>query len=290
MKKLNDFEIRSDSGEVCISGDLDYETRNSYEFPIIATDRGKMINVITDGICFKTNKILVFLSTRLQVAWAQRRWSKYNWPTWTIIGRFFIPVNTTCRWANLPTRICPLPLPTSNFRLLWLSQAILTLADSERWRIGSLLETMRKSSESTESPEKSSSLGRICYRVEINRIIGWTSPRAMAAVCELHKTPRYSLASSTHLNVRRFLIRLATTSPSKRMPRRTQSLAPSQQCQAIPVSFVDVLFIKQKAFGIITRRSICKYSFNSARKLKQQFMRFAISSRSCNNNCWYKDQ
>jgi hypothetical protein len=41
MKKLSDFEIRSDTGEVCISGDLDYETRNSYEFPIIATDRGK---------------------------------------------------------------------------------------------------------------------------------------------------------------------------------------------------------------------------------------------------------
>ncbi|CRK94042.1 CLUMA_CG007566, isoform A, partial [Clunio marinus] len=40
VKKLNDFEIRSDSGEVCISGDLDYELRNSYEFPIIATDRG----------------------------------------------------------------------------------------------------------------------------------------------------------------------------------------------------------------------------------------------------------
>jgi protocadherin-16/23 len=41
VKKLSDFEIRSDSGEVCISGDLDYEMRNSYEFPIIATDRGK---------------------------------------------------------------------------------------------------------------------------------------------------------------------------------------------------------------------------------------------------------
>jgi hypothetical protein len=41
MRKLSDFEIRSDTGEVCISGDLDYEARNSYEFPIIATDRGK---------------------------------------------------------------------------------------------------------------------------------------------------------------------------------------------------------------------------------------------------------
>lgn len=42
MKKPNDFEVRSDTGEVCISGELDYERRNSYEFPIIATDRGKM--------------------------------------------------------------------------------------------------------------------------------------------------------------------------------------------------------------------------------------------------------
>lgn len=60
MKKLNDFEIRSDSGEVCISGDLDYETRSSYEFPIIATDRGKMINVIIDEIYFKADKMFAF--------------------------------------------------------------------------------------------------------------------------------------------------------------------------------------------------------------------------------------
>lgn len=66
MKKLNDFEIRSDSGEVCISGDLDYEMRSSYEFPIIATDRGKMINVIIDEIDFWANKILPL--THLQVA------------------------------------------------------------------------------------------------------------------------------------------------------------------------------------------------------------------------------
>jgi protocadherin-16/23 len=59
VKKLSDFEIRSDTGEVCISGDLDYEMRNSYEFPIIATDRGKrsgMINVIIDW----TNEIFPF--------------------------------------------------------------------------------------------------------------------------------------------------------------------------------------------------------------------------------------
>lgn len=34
------FEVKSVSGEVCISGDLDYETRSAYEFPVIATDRG----------------------------------------------------------------------------------------------------------------------------------------------------------------------------------------------------------------------------------------------------------
>ncbi|XP_053692497.1 protein dachsous [Sabethes cyaneus] len=39
-KKITEFEIRSSTGEVCIASELDYETRNSYEFPIIATDRG----------------------------------------------------------------------------------------------------------------------------------------------------------------------------------------------------------------------------------------------------------
>ncbi|XP_049536500.1 protein dachsous [Anopheles darlingi] len=39
-KKITEFEIRPSTGEVCIASELDYETRNSYEFPIIATDRG----------------------------------------------------------------------------------------------------------------------------------------------------------------------------------------------------------------------------------------------------------
>jgi len=39
--KVRDFEVRSGSGEVCIAGELDFETRSVYEFPIIATDRGK---------------------------------------------------------------------------------------------------------------------------------------------------------------------------------------------------------------------------------------------------------
>lgn len=38
--KLNLFEVKSGTGEVCISNELDFETRNVYEFPVIATDRG----------------------------------------------------------------------------------------------------------------------------------------------------------------------------------------------------------------------------------------------------------
>lgn len=41
LGKLKEFEVRSDTGEICISSGLDYETRNVYEFPVIATDRGK---------------------------------------------------------------------------------------------------------------------------------------------------------------------------------------------------------------------------------------------------------
>lgn len=41
--KLREFEVRSGSGEVCITAALDYETRNMYEFPIVATDRGKIL-------------------------------------------------------------------------------------------------------------------------------------------------------------------------------------------------------------------------------------------------------
>lgn len=39
--KLKEFKVRSATGEVCITSSLDYETRNVYEFPVIATDRGK---------------------------------------------------------------------------------------------------------------------------------------------------------------------------------------------------------------------------------------------------------
>lgn len=40
-KKINDFEIKPSSGDICISGNLDFERRSAYEFPIIATDRGE---------------------------------------------------------------------------------------------------------------------------------------------------------------------------------------------------------------------------------------------------------
>ncbi|XP_075153661.1 dachsous cadherin-related 1 [Haematobia irritans] len=39
-KAISEFEVRSSSGEICIAGDLDYERKNVYEFPVVATDRG----------------------------------------------------------------------------------------------------------------------------------------------------------------------------------------------------------------------------------------------------------
>lgn len=40
-RPINEFEVRPASGEICISGDLDYEKKSVYEFPVVATDRGK---------------------------------------------------------------------------------------------------------------------------------------------------------------------------------------------------------------------------------------------------------
>ncbi|CAD7079025.1 unnamed protein product [Hermetia illucens] len=40
IKKMSEFEVRSATGEICISTALDFETRNSFEFPVLATDRG----------------------------------------------------------------------------------------------------------------------------------------------------------------------------------------------------------------------------------------------------------
>ncbi|KAI5746071.1 hypothetical protein M8J76_016948 [Diaphorina citri] len=38
--RTNHFYMKSVSGEICISQDLDFESRSSYEFPVVATDRG----------------------------------------------------------------------------------------------------------------------------------------------------------------------------------------------------------------------------------------------------------
>lgn len=39
--KSNPFYVKSISGDICIASDLDYETKNVYEFLVIATDRGE---------------------------------------------------------------------------------------------------------------------------------------------------------------------------------------------------------------------------------------------------------
>jgi protocadherin-16/23 len=33
--------VKSDTGEICIKQPLDYETKHLYEFPIMASDKGK---------------------------------------------------------------------------------------------------------------------------------------------------------------------------------------------------------------------------------------------------------
>lgn len=43
FKKMMEFEVKHTTGDICISGTLDYETRSSYEFPIIATDQGNIL-------------------------------------------------------------------------------------------------------------------------------------------------------------------------------------------------------------------------------------------------------
>lgn len=35
------FSIKPATGEICLAKSLDYETRGLYEFPVVATDRGK---------------------------------------------------------------------------------------------------------------------------------------------------------------------------------------------------------------------------------------------------------
>lgn len=55
FKKLKEFEVRSGTGELCIAGDLDYEIRRSYEFPIIATDRGEFCVIFISYIFLDKN-------------------------------------------------------------------------------------------------------------------------------------------------------------------------------------------------------------------------------------------
>ncbi|ROT61843.1 hypothetical protein C7M84_020350 [Penaeus vannamei] len=43
FKQFKEFEIRPVTGEICISGKLDHETRAVYEFPVVATDRGGLL-------------------------------------------------------------------------------------------------------------------------------------------------------------------------------------------------------------------------------------------------------
>ena len=40
--KYREFEVNPSSGAICIAAELDHEKRNIYEFPILATDRGKI--------------------------------------------------------------------------------------------------------------------------------------------------------------------------------------------------------------------------------------------------------
>lgn len=42
FKKMTEFEVKHNTGDICISGNLDFEQRTSYEFPVIATDQGNI--------------------------------------------------------------------------------------------------------------------------------------------------------------------------------------------------------------------------------------------------------
>lgn len=53
FNNLKEFEVRSATGEICITAALDYETRRIFEFPVIATDRGGL----------STNAMLTILLT-----------------------------------------------------------------------------------------------------------------------------------------------------------------------------------------------------------------------------------
>lgn len=41
------FSVRADTGELCVSGPLDYEANSDFEFPVIATDRGTYLKYLS---------------------------------------------------------------------------------------------------------------------------------------------------------------------------------------------------------------------------------------------------
>lgn len=48
------FAVKADSGELCIAAPLDHEATSDFEFPVIATDRGKKnlnIHLVFEHVC-----------------------------------------------------------------------------------------------------------------------------------------------------------------------------------------------------------------------------------------------
>ena len=39
------LQVDSESGEICITETLDYETRQTYDFPVVATDKGMLADM-----------------------------------------------------------------------------------------------------------------------------------------------------------------------------------------------------------------------------------------------------
>nr|CAD7424093.1 unnamed protein product [Timema monikensis] len=62
--KSRHFEVRSGTGEVCISGELDFETKEVYEFPLSLTQK-KKYNLVTaiDTTMSRSLVLVVCIST-----------------------------------------------------------------------------------------------------------------------------------------------------------------------------------------------------------------------------------
>lgn len=55
------FAVKADTGELCIAAPLDHEATSDFEFPVIATDRGKgnsIIHMTIKDVC-NLNDIVV---------------------------------------------------------------------------------------------------------------------------------------------------------------------------------------------------------------------------------------